>query len=69
MALPRTFAIERFFARTVTPFFLLTGAGTALVGLYAVAPAWAMPTVALYTIGYFAACGFKDAKQDSNSIP
>jgi hypothetical protein len=36
---------ERFFARTVKPFFLLTGAGTALVGLYAFAPAWAMPNV------------------------
>lgn len=38
---------ERFFARTVKPFFLLTGAGTALVGLYAFAPAWTMPTVGL----------------------
>lgn len=35
-----------FFARTVRPFFLLTGAGTALVALFAVAPAWAMPNVA-----------------------
>lgn len=38
--------IERFFTRTVRPFFLLTGAGTAMVGLYAVLPAWAMPNVA-----------------------
>ncbi|QDU23908.1 hypothetical protein [Urbifossiella limnaea] len=38
--------IGQFFVRTVRPFFLLTGAGTALVGLYAVAPAWAMPNVA-----------------------
>jgi hypothetical protein len=38
--------LEGFFTRTVTPFFLGTGAGTALVGLYAVLPAWAMPTVA-----------------------
>lgn len=38
--------LEGFFARTVTPFFLFTGAGTALVGLYAVLPAWAMPNVA-----------------------
>lgn len=38
-------AAERFFARTAKPFFLLTGAGTALVGLYAFAPAWTMPNV------------------------
>jgi hypothetical protein len=37
---------ERFFIYTVRPFFLLTGAGTALVGLYAVLPSWAMPNVA-----------------------
>lgn len=36
---------ERFFARTVKPFFLFTGAGTALVGLYAFAPAWTMPNI------------------------
>jgi hypothetical protein len=34
---------ERFFARTFRPFFLFTGAGTALVALYAFLPAWAMP--------------------------
>ena len=28
------------------PFFLFTGAGTALVGLYAFLPSWAMPNVA-----------------------
>lgn len=38
---------ERFFARTVKPFFLFTGVGTALVGLYAFAPAWTMPNVGL----------------------
>lgn len=38
--------LEGFFTRTVTPFFLFTGAGTALVGLYAVFPSWAMPNVA-----------------------
>lgn len=38
--------LKRFFARTVQPFFLLAGAGTALVGLYALLPAWAMPNVA-----------------------
>jgi hypothetical protein len=30
----------------VKPFFLFTGAGTALVGLYAFLPSWAMPNVA-----------------------
>lgn len=38
--------LNRFFTRTVRPFFLFTGAGTALVGLYAVYPSWAMPNVA-----------------------
>ena len=46
MELTRTTSAERFFDRTVKPFFLFTGAGTALVGLYAILPAWAMPTVA-----------------------
>lgn len=41
-----TGSVERFFARTVRPFFLVSGAGTALIGLYAFAPAWAMPQVA-----------------------
>jgi hypothetical protein len=36
---------ERFFARSVKPFFLVTGTGTAMVGLYAFAPAWTMPNV------------------------
>jgi hypothetical protein len=35
-----------FFERAYRPFFLVTGAGTALVGLYAFAPAFAMATVA-----------------------
>ena len=39
-------SLYRFFSRTVRPFFLFTGAGTALVGLYAVLPSWAMPNVA-----------------------
>ena len=39
-------ALYQFFSRTVRPFFLLTGAGTALVGLYAFLPSWAMPNVA-----------------------
>jgi hypothetical protein len=38
--------IKHFFSRTVRPFFLFTGAGTALVGLYAILPSWAMPNVA-----------------------
>lgn len=37
--------LKSFFALTVKPFFLLTGAGTALVGLYAFAPAWTMPNI------------------------
>jgi len=37
--------LKRFFDRTVRPFFLFTGAGTALVGLYAFAPSWTMPNV------------------------
>ena len=37
---------ESFFARTFRPFFLFTGAGTALIGLYAILPAWAMPNLA-----------------------
>jgi len=39
-------SLQQFFRRTVRPFFLFTGAGTALVGLYAFLPAWAMPNVA-----------------------
>jgi hypothetical protein len=38
--------LERFFRSTVKPFFLVTGAGTALIGLYAFWPSWAMPNVA-----------------------
>jgi hypothetical protein len=37
---------KSFFARTAQPFFLLAGAGTALMGLFAFLPAWAMPNVA-----------------------
>ena len=36
---------NRFFASTVKPFFLFTGAGTALVALYAFFPQWAVPNV------------------------
>jgi len=38
--------LARFFTSAVQPFFLFTGAGTALIGLYAFWPAWAMPNVA-----------------------
>lgn len=38
--------LEGFFKSTVKPFFLVTGAGTALIGLYAFWPTWAMPNVA-----------------------
>lgn len=38
--------LQRFFNCTVRPFFLFTGAGTALVGFYAVSPSWATPNVA-----------------------
>ncbi len=38
--------MRHFFDRTVRPFFLFTGSGTALIGLYAVLPSWAMPNVA-----------------------
>jgi hypothetical protein len=38
--------LGRFFARTVKPFFLFTGAGTALVSLYAFFPSWVMPNIA-----------------------
>jgi hypothetical protein len=38
-------SLKEFFHRTVRPFFLFTGAGTALVGLYAFAPSWTMPNI------------------------
>jgi len=37
--------LEGFFSRTFRPFFLLTGAGTALVGIFAFFPSWAMPNI------------------------
>ena len=36
---------EGFFSRSFRPFYLLTGAGTALIGIFAFFPSWAMPTV------------------------
>ncbi len=38
--------LKRFFTQTFRPFFLLTGAGTSLVGIYAFLPSWAMPNAA-----------------------
>ncbi|MCU0621631.1 MAG: hypothetical protein MUC69_09020 [Gemmatimonadales bacterium] len=38
--------MRRFFDATVRPFFLVTGAGTALIALYALAPAFAMERLA-----------------------
>ena len=38
--------LEQFFTRTFRPFFLVTGAGTALIGLFAFFPSWAMPIIA-----------------------
>jgi hypothetical protein len=35
-----------FFERAFRPFFLVTGAGTALIGLYAFHPAWAVANLA-----------------------
>jgi hypothetical protein len=37
--------LEGFFSRTFRPFYLLTGAGTALVGIFAFFPSWAMPKI------------------------
>lgn len=39
-------SMKAFFDWSVRPFFLFTGGGTALVGLYAFFPSWAMPNVA-----------------------
>jgi hypothetical protein len=39
-------SVQSFFRGTVRPFFLITGAGTALIGLYAFLPSWATPNVA-----------------------
>jgi hypothetical protein len=38
--------LQQFFSRTFRPFFLVTGAGTALIGLFAFLPSWAMPIIA-----------------------
>ena len=38
--------LQRFFDKTFRPFFLFTGAGTALIGIYALLPSWAMPNLA-----------------------
>ena len=36
---------ETFFARTFRPFYLVTGAGTALIAIFAFLPSWAMPAI------------------------
>ncbi len=36
--------LASFFSRTFRPFYLLTGAGTALIGAFALFPAWATAT-------------------------
>ena len=36
---------QAFFARTFRPFYLATGAGTALIAAFAFFPSWAMPTI------------------------
>jgi hypothetical protein len=36
---------EAFFARTFRPFYLVTGAGTALIAIFAFLPSWAMPAI------------------------
>ncbi len=38
--------LERFFSRAFRPFYLLTGAGTALIGIFAFFPSWATSTIA-----------------------
>lgn len=38
--------LQQFFARSFRPFFLITGAGTALIGIFAMFPSWAMPNIA-----------------------
>lgn len=38
--------IHRFFQHTFIPFFLFTGAGTALIGIYALFPRWAVENLA-----------------------
>lgn len=37
---------ENFFSRTFRPFYLLTGAGTALIAVFALFPSWATPAIA-----------------------
>jgi hypothetical protein len=38
--------LESFFSRSFKPFYLVTGAGTALIGLFAFSPSWATENVA-----------------------
>ena len=41
--------MKRFFDLTFRPFFVLTGAGTAMVSLYALLPRWATETIGKLT--------------------
>jgi hypothetical protein len=38
--------LEGFFSRTFRPFYLVTGAGTALIAIFAIFPSWATPNIA-----------------------
>jgi hypothetical protein len=38
-------SFEPFFARTFRPFYLVTGAGTALIAIFAFLPSWAVPAI------------------------
>lgn len=37
--------LQAFFVRSFRPFYLVTGAGTALIAIFAFLPAWAVPTI------------------------
>ncbi len=38
--------LKSFFSQTFKPFYLVTGAGTALIAIFAFFPSWATPTIA-----------------------
>lgn len=38
-------SLEPFFARAFRPFYLVTGAGTALIAIFAFLPSWAVPAI------------------------
>jgi hypothetical protein len=39
-------SLESFFSRSFRPFYLVTGAGTALIGIFALLPSWATTNIA-----------------------